>query len=79
MSFYTIGIFEGSEYWDVHVTVAKHTPCDILFSYAIHNRSPHKATICVLPSVWFRCMLYEFLIIVLVFNTKIFECFLDFS
>ncbi|HXW94045.1 MAG TPA: glucosidase [Terriglobales bacterium] len=48
------GIFNGDRYFDVFVEYAKQTPEDILVEISVANRGPEKATIHVLPTLWFR-------------------------
>jgi hypothetical protein len=48
------GIFDDDRYWDVFVEYAKASPEDILMRVTVHNRGPEKATIHLLPQLWFR-------------------------
>jgi hypothetical protein len=48
------GIFNGDRYFDVLVEYAKETPEDILIQIAVSNRGPERATLHVLPTLWFR-------------------------
>ncbi len=48
------GILDEDRYWDVFVEYAKSSPEDILVRITIHNRGPEKATLHVLPQLWFR-------------------------
>ncbi|HNL27891.1 MAG TPA: glucosidase, partial [bacterium] len=47
-------IFDNDNYMDVFVEYAKNTPEDILIRVTIHNRSGQKATVNLLPQIWFR-------------------------
>jgi hypothetical protein len=48
------GVFNGDRYFDVFVEYAKQTPEDILIQISVCNRGPERATIHVLPTLWFR-------------------------
>src|SRR5262249_35192526 len=48
------GVFKDDRYFDVFVEYAKQTPGDILVEIGVSNRGPEKATIHVLPTLWFR-------------------------
>jgi len=48
------GIFDGDRYFDVFVEYAKQTPEDILIEISASNRGPDRATLDVLPTLWFR-------------------------
>jgi hypothetical protein len=48
------GIFDGNEYFDVVVEYAKADAEDILIKITAHNRGKQKATINLLPTIWFR-------------------------
>src|SRR5258706_175479 len=48
------GVFDQNKYFDVFVEYAKASDDDILIRINIHNRSDQKATLHVLPTVWFR-------------------------
>ncbi|XP_002735842.1 uncharacterized protein LOC100374233 [Saccoglossus kowalevskii] len=48
------GVFDDSKYWDVEVEYFKDTPRTILCQYTISNRGCDRATIHVLPTIWFR-------------------------
>jgi hypothetical protein len=48
------GIFNGDRYFDVFVEYAKQTPEDILIQISASNRGPDRATLHVLPTLWFR-------------------------
>ncbi len=48
------GVFAGGRYFDVVVEYAKDSPEDILIAISVTNRGPEAATLCVLPTLWFR-------------------------
>ncbi|MEX5217644.1 MAG: glucosidase [Nitrospiraceae bacterium] len=48
------GIFNEDRYFDVFVEYAKAEPEDLLIRITVHNRGPEKATLHVLPTLWFR-------------------------
>ncbi|HMA34904.1 MAG TPA: glucosidase, partial [Chloroflexia bacterium] len=48
------GIFAENRYFDVFVEYAKADPDDILIRFTIHNRGPERATLHLLPTLWFR-------------------------
>ncbi len=48
------GVFEGNRYFDVFAEYAKDAPDDILVRLTIHNRGPERASLHVLPTLWFR-------------------------
>lgn len=48
------GIFNDNRYFDVFVEYAKASPEDILIRITVHNRGPEKATLQLLPTLWFR-------------------------
>ena len=48
------GIFDEDRYFDVFVEYAKADPEDILIQITAHNRGPEAATLCLLPTLWFR-------------------------
>ncbi len=48
------GIFNNDKYFDVFCEYAKADEQDILIKYTIHNRSKEKASLTVLPTIWFR-------------------------
>jgi Mannosylglycerate hydrolase MGH1-like glycoside hydrolase domain len=48
------GVFQESRYWDVEVTYAKETPETIFARVRVVNRGPEKATLHLLPTLWFR-------------------------
>ncbi|MBC6698519.1 MGH1-like glycoside hydrolase domain-containing protein [Hymenobacter puniceus] len=48
------GIFDQSRYFDVYVEYAKAGPEDVLIKLTVHNRGPKKASVQLLPQLWFR-------------------------
>lgn len=48
------GIFNNNKYFDVFCEYAKADEQDILIKYTIHNRSKEKASLTLLPTIWFR-------------------------
>jgi hypothetical protein len=48
------GVFDQDRYFDVFVEYAKASPEDVLMQVTVHNRGPEKATLQLLPTVWFR-------------------------
>jgi len=48
------GIFDEDRYFDVFVEYAKAAPDDILVEVTAHNRGPESASLCLLPTLWFR-------------------------
>lgn len=48
------GVFDSNEYFDVFFEYAKAGPNDILIRITAHNRGPKKATLHLIPTVWFR-------------------------
>ncbi|MEV0614462.1 hypothetical protein AB0I81_14135 [Nonomuraea sp. NPDC050404] len=48
------GVFEGNRYFDVFVEYAKAGPEDLLMLITVANRGPERATLHVLPTLWFR-------------------------
>ncbi|MGE5191057.1 MAG: MGH1-like glycoside hydrolase domain-containing protein [Deltaproteobacteria bacterium] len=48
------GVFDDDRYFDVFVEYAKAAPSDILMRVTAYNRGPEKATIHLLPQLWFR-------------------------
>jgi hypothetical protein len=48
------GIFDDGRYWVVTVTWAKGAPEDLLWRIEVRNAGPERATIDVLPTIWFR-------------------------
>jgi hypothetical protein len=48
------GVFDADRYFDVFVEYAKASPEDLLVQITVENRGPEAATLCVLPTLWFR-------------------------
>ena len=48
------GIFADDRYFDVFCEYAKAAPDDILVEVTAHNRGPDRATLELLPTLWFR-------------------------
>jgi hypothetical protein len=48
------GIFDGDKYFDVFVEYAKESPEDILIKIGVWNRGPERASLHILPTLWFR-------------------------
>lgn len=48
------GVFDTNRYWDIAVEYAKALPDDILIRITLSNRGPDRATLHLLPSLWFR-------------------------
>jgi hypothetical protein len=48
------GIFDDSRYFDLHFEYAKGEPEDILIRITAYNAGPDSASLCILPTVWFR-------------------------
>src|SRR5215468_951062 len=48
------GILNNDRYFDVFVEYAKQTAEDILIQISVSNRGPERATLHVLPTLWFR-------------------------
>jgi hypothetical protein len=48
------GVFDRDRYFDIFVEYAKASPEDILVQITVWNRGPERATLEVLPTVWFR-------------------------
>ncbi len=48
------GAFAEDRYFDVQVEYAKESPEDVLVRVTVANRGPAKATLHVLPTLWFR-------------------------
>ncbi|RZK09638.1 MAG: glucosidase, partial [Hymenobacter sp.] len=47
-------MFDDNRYFDVFVEYAKASPEDVLLQITVHNRGGRKATVQVLPQLWFR-------------------------
>jgi hypothetical protein len=48
------GVFDEGRYFDVFVEYAKAAPDDIAIRITVHNRGPERATLHLLPTLWFR-------------------------
>ena len=48
------GVLNEGRYFDVFIEYAKAGPDDTLIQITVHNRGPEKATIHLLPQLWFR-------------------------
>ncbi len=48
------GIFDDDRYFDVFMEYAKADVDDLLIRITVHNRGPKKASLRVLPQIWFR-------------------------
>ena len=48
------GVFDEDRYFDVFVEYAKAAPEDVLIAISVANRGPERATLHVLPTLWFR-------------------------
>src|SRR5215472_14544044 len=48
------GVFDRDRYFDIFVEYAKASPEDILVQITVWNRGPERATLEVLPTLWFR-------------------------
>jgi len=48
------GVFDENRYFDVFINYAKESPNDILIQIEVFNRGPEEASVCVLPTLWFR-------------------------
>ena len=48
------GVFESDRYFDVCVEYAKQAPEDVLVQVTVSNRGPERATLDLLPTLWFR-------------------------
>jgi hypothetical protein len=48
------GVFDDNRYFDVFIEYAKAGPEDILLQITVHNRGGRKASVQVLPQLWFR-------------------------
>lgn len=48
------GVFDDDRYWSVEVTYAKASPTDVLMRIVLENHGPDRATVDVLPTLWFR-------------------------
>jgi len=48
------GVFEDDRYFDVEIEYAKADEDDVLLRITVHNRGRDKATLHILPQIWFR-------------------------
>jgi hypothetical protein len=48
------GVFDGARYFDVFAEYAKASPDDVLIRLTVANRGPQRATLHLLPTLWFR-------------------------
>ncbi len=48
------GIFDDGRYFDVFAEYAKESPDDILIRITVANRGPERATLHLIPTLWFR-------------------------
>jgi hypothetical protein len=48
------GVFDGDRYFDVQVEYAKAAPDDLAIRITATNRGPERATLHLLPTLWFR-------------------------
>ncbi|KAH3884844.1 uncharacterized protein LOC127838481 [Dreissena polymorpha] len=48
------GVFNENRYFDVTAEYCKNSPNDILGRYTVVNRGPERATVHVLPQLWYR-------------------------
>ena len=48
------GVMNDNRYWDVEVNYAKAEPGEIHIRITAHNRGPDKASIHLIPTLWFR-------------------------
>lgn len=48
------GIFKDKGYFDVQAEYCKASPADVLGRYTVTNHGPEKATVHVLPTLWYR-------------------------
>ncbi|MEO6486873.1 MAG: glucosidase, partial [Thermoanaerobaculia bacterium] len=48
------GVFDDGRYFDVEIEVAKETPESMVMRVTAHNRGPERATIHLIPQLWFR-------------------------
>jgi|HubBroStandDraft_2_1064218.scaffolds.fasta_scaffold01222_6 hypothetical protein len=48
------GSFDHDKYFDVFVEYAKESPEDILIKISVWNRGPERASLHILPTLWFR-------------------------
>jgi len=48
------GVFDDDRYFDVQIEYAKAAPDDVLVRLTVSNRGPERATLHLLPTLWFR-------------------------
>ena len=48
------GIFDDDRYFDVEIEIAKETPDSMAIRITAHNRGPERATIHLIPQLWYR-------------------------
>ena len=48
------GVFQDHRYFDVFVEYAKASPEDVLIQITVENRGPDRASLSLLPTIWFR-------------------------
>ena len=48
------GVFNENRYFDVYVEYAKASPEDVLIKISVANRGPQRASLHVLPTMWYR-------------------------
>ena len=48
------GVFDDGRYWEITADYAKAAPEDLLVRISVRNAGPGRATIDVLPTLWFR-------------------------
>jgi len=48
------GVFDQDRYFDVFIEYAKESPEDVLIRITVANRGPERASLHVLPTLWFR-------------------------
>lgn len=48
------GIFDEDQYFDIFIEYAKKDHEDLFAVATVHNRGPEEASICVMPTLWFR-------------------------
>lgn len=48
------GVFDNNAYFDVFVEYAKAAEDDLLITITVHNRGKEKASLQILPHIWFR-------------------------
>ena len=48
------GVFDDDRFFDVYVEYAKNAPDDVLVRLTVVNRGPERASLTLLPTLWFR-------------------------